>query len=51
MSVEQAMAELIIELIGQADERQLERARQRLDGLHSQLAAQQCQTIDTLAGR
>ncbi len=47
----QAMAELIVALIEQADESQLERARKRLDGLHGELAAQQCQTSDTLAGR
>ncbi|RIA31830.1 hypothetical protein DFO61_2559 [Ectopseudomonas oleovorans] len=47
----QAMAELIVALIEQADESQLERARKRLDGLHSELAAQQCQAPDGLAGR
>lgn len=40
----QALAELLGDLLTQADDRQLERARQRLGRLHADLAAQQCRT-------
>ena len=47
----QAMAELIVDLVNQADTRQLQRASQRLDDLHADLAAQQCTADEALAQR
>lgn len=47
----QAMAELIVDLVNQADTRQLQRASQRLDDLHADLAAQQCMADEALAQR
>lgn len=46
-----ALAELLDELLGEADERQLSHARQRLDSLHADLAAQQCQANRAIANR
>ncbi|WP_275544435.1 MULTISPECIES: DUF6279 family lipoprotein [unclassified Pseudomonas] len=47
----QAMAEMIVDLVAQADSRQIARADKRLQGLHADLAAQQCATDQAVAQR
>nr|WP_256674665.1 DUF6279 family lipoprotein [Pseudomonas sp. ALS1131] len=47
----QAMAEMIVDLVTQADSRQMARADQRLQSLHSDLAAQQCTSDQSVAQR
>ena len=46
-----AMAEMIVDLVTQADSRQMARADQRLQSLHSDLAAQQCTSDQSVAQR
>lgn len=47
----QAMAEMIVDLVAQADDSQLRRAQQRLSSLQADLAAQQCQAGESVASR
>lgn len=47
----QAMSELIVDIVKLADARQLQRASQRLDNLHGDLAAQQCTADEALVLR
>lgn len=47
----QAMAEMIVDLVEQADSRQMERADKRLQSLHADLAAQQCQGGESVVSR
>lgn len=46
-----ALAELLSGLFEQADESQLERARQRLESLHASLAKQQCEASESVVVR
>jgi len=47
----QAMAEMIVDLVAQADSKQMERADKRLQSLHADLAAQQCTADQAVARR
>lgn len=47
----QAMAAMIVDLVALADSRQMARADQRLQSLHSDLAAQQCQAGESVVSR
>lgn len=47
----QAMAEMIVDLVEQADSRQMERADKHLESLHADLAAQQCQGGESVVSR
>ncbi len=47
----QAMAELIVDLVEQADSKQMQRAENRLQSLHADLAAQQCTADEAVVQR
>lgn len=47
----QAMAEMIVDLVAQADSKQMERADKRLQSLHADLAAQRCTADQAVARR
>lgn len=47
----QAMAEMIVDLVEQADSKQMQRAENRLQRLHADLAAQQCTADGAVAQR
>ncbi|WP_192983469.1 DUF6279 family lipoprotein [Pseudomonas sp. EggHat1] len=47
----QAMAEMIVDLVEQADSHQMERADKHLESLHADLAAQQCQGGESVVSR